>query len=282
MSTAAETPADAPTLVIEAGRSEAHYWRDLWRYRELLGFLAWRDVKVRYQQTVLGVAWAVIQPLVTTGILTLVFGKVAKLDATVSVPYSLLVMSGVLPWQLFSAALSGSSASLLGNAHLISKVYFPRLVIPLSTLAVALVDFGVVVLLYAGTSAWFGIYPTWTWLLLPVFAGLALLVAFGAGLAFTAIGVRFRDFRFVVPFLLNIGWFLSPIGFRPDLAPNWATLLSLNPMTGVIEAFRWCLLPGDPAFPTAAVLASTGLGALLLAFGLWLFRRTERGFADEI
>jgi lipopolysaccharide transport system permease protein len=275
-------PAAPPTLVIEAGHAEAHYWRDLWRYRELLGFLAWRDIKVRYKQTALGIAWALIQPIVTTGILTLVFGKLAKLDETVDVPYSLFVMSGVLPWQLFSAALSGSSASLVGNSHLISKVYFPRLVIPLSSLAVALIDFAVVAVLYVAASLWLGIGPAWTWLLAPLFVVPTIGVALGTGLAFTAVGVRFRDFRYVVPFLLNIGWFLSPIGFRPDLAPNWARYLALNPMTGVIEAYRWCLLPGHAPFPMAAVLTSAAIGVLLLLFGVWLFRRTERGFADTI
>lgn len=282
MNAPAESSPESLTLVIEAGRGEAHYWRDLWRYRELLGFLAWRDVKVRYQQTALGIGWALIQPLVTTGILTLVFGKVAKLDETVAMPYSLLVMSGVLPWQLFSAALSGSSGSLVGNSHLISKVYFPRLVIPLSTLAVALVDFAVVAVLYVAASAWFGIYPTWSWLLAPLLVVPTVGVALGAGLALTALSVRFRDFRFVVPFLLNIGWFLSPIGFRSDLAPNWATLLSLNPMTGVIEAFRWCLLPEAAVFPVNSLLTSSVIGGLLLVAGVWLFRRTERGFADVI
>ncbi len=282
MSAPAEFNADLPTLVIESGRSEAHYWRDVWRYRELLGFLAWRDVKVRYKQTVLGVIWALVQPIVTTGIFTLIFGKVARMEEQVAVPFSLFVLSGVLPWQLFSAALSNSSASLVGNAHLISKIYFPRLVIPLSTLAVALVDFAVVLVLYLILSVWFGIYPNWHWLLLPAMMLLALLVALGAGLWLTALTVKFRDFRYIVPFLLQVGLFLSPIGFRPEFAPNRAALLALNPMTGVIDGFRWCLLPAEVPLDATRLLISLVMGLGLLLGGLWYFRRTERGFADVI
>ncbi|MEN9662550.1 MAG: hypothetical protein RL324_1499 [Verrucomicrobiota bacterium] len=282
MSAPAESNADLPTLVIESGRSEAHYWRDVWRYRELLGFLAWRDVKVRYKQTVLGVIWALVQPIVTTGIFTLIFGKVARMEEQVAVPFSLFVLSGVLPWQLFSAALSNSSASLVGNAHLISKIYFPRLVIPLSTLAVALVDFAVVLVLYLILSVWFGIYPNWHWLLLPAMMLLALLVALGAGLWLTALTVKFRDFRYIVPFLLQVGLFLSPIGFRPEFAPNRAALLALNPMTGVIDGFRWCLLPAEVPLDATRLLISLVMGLGLLLGGLWYFRRTERGFADVI
>lgn len=282
MSSPAESSPETPTLVIEAGRADSHYWRDLWRYRELLGFLAWRDVKVRYKQTALGAIWALVQPIVTTGIFTLIFGKVARLEEQVSVPFALFVLSGVLPWQLFSAALANSSASLVGNSHLISKIYFPRLVIPLSTLAVALVDFAVVLVLYVLMSAWFGIYPNWHWLLLPGMMLLALLVALGAGLWLTALTVKFRDFRYIVPFLLQVGLFLSPIGIRPEFAPNWANLLALNPMTGVIDGFRWCLLPEEVPLDASRLLISVGMGLALLVGGLWYFRRTERGFADVI
>jgi lipopolysaccharide transport system permease protein len=282
MNAPAEMPADSTTLVIESGRSDAHYWRDLWRFRELLGFLAWRDVKVRYKQTALGAIWALVQPIVTTGIFTLIFGKVARLEEQVTVPFSLFVLSGVLPWQLFAAALSNSSASLIGNSHLISKIYFPRLVIPLSTLAVALVDFGVVLVLYVLMSAWFGIFPNWHWLLLPLMMLLALLVALGAGLWLTALTVKFRDFRYIVPFLLQVGLFLSPIGIRPEFAPNWASLLALNPMTGVIDGFRWCLLPEDVPLDPVRLLISVVMGLGLLIGGLWYFRRTERSFADVI
>ncbi len=270
-----------PELILEPGRASRHYWRDLWRYRELLGFLAWRDVKVRYKQTVLGVAWAMLQPLVTMGIFSFVFGVLAgmgKGDPT----YPLMVMAGLLPWQLFSAALSGSSGSLVSNAHLVSKVYFPRLIVPLSALAVALVDFLVVLGLYAVMAAWFGLAPDWRCLLLPVFMASALLIALGAGLWLTALTVKYRDFRFIVPFLLQVGLFLSPIGFRTDVLPNWRDLLALNPMTGVIEGFRWCLLGGPAEFYWRGFATSMAVGAVLLATGLWYFRRTERSFADVI
>jgi lipopolysaccharide transport system permease protein len=271
----------AHELVIEAGRGDRHYWSDLWRYRELLGFLAWRDIKVRYKQTVLGVAWALLQPLVTMGIFSFVFGVLAgmgKGDAR----YPLIVMAGLLPWQLFAAAVSGSSGSLVSNAHLISKVFFPRLIVPLSALGVALVDFTVVLALYAAMAAWFGVMPGWQVLLLPVFGACALLIALGAGLWLSALTVRFRDFRIIVPFILQVGVFLSPIGYRTDVLPNWRDLLALNPMTGVIDGFRWCLLGGTTDFYWRGFATSAVVGAVLLATGLWYFRRTERTFADVI
>lgn len=271
----------AQELLIEAGRGDRHYWADLWRYRELLGFLAWRDIKVRYKQTVLGVAWALLQPLVTMGIFSFVFGVLAgmgKGDAR----YPLIVMAGLLPWQLFAAAVSGSSGSLVSNAHLISKVFFPRLIVPLSALGVALVDFTVVLALYAAMTAWFGVSPGWQVLLLPVFGACALLIALGAGLWLSALTVRFRDFRIIVPFILQVGVFLSPIGYRTDVLPNWRDLLALNPMTGVIDGFRWCLLGDTADFYWRGFATSAVVGFVLLATGLWYFRRTERTFADVI
>lgn len=271
----------AQELLIEAGRGDRHYWSDLWRYRELLGFLAWRDIKVRYKQTVLGVLWALLQPLVTMGIFSFVFGVLAgmgKGDAR----YPLIVMAGLLPWQLFAAAVSGSSGSLVSNAHLISKVFFPRLIVPLSALGVALVDFTVVLALYSAMAAWFGVMPGWQVLLLPVFGACALLIALGAGLWFSALTVRFRDFRIIVPFLLQVGVFLSPIGYRTDVLPNWRDLLALNPMTGVIDGFRWCLLGGSADFYWRGFATSAVVGVVLFATGLWYFRRTERTFADVI
>jgi lipopolysaccharide transport system permease protein len=274
-------PVPATELTIEAGRAERHYWRDLWRYRELLGFLAWRDVKVRYKQAVLGVAWALIQPIVTTVIFTIVFGRLAKMPDG-GVPYPLLVLSGLLPWQLFSAALSGSSGSLVGNSNLISKVYFPRLIIPLSALGVAFIDFSIVLMLFTGMSAWFGYLPTWHWVALPLFVALALAAAFGAGLWLTALTVKYRDFRFIVPFLLQIGLFVSPVGFRTDFFPSWQPLLSINPLTGIINGFRWCLLGGGQPLDTRSILTALLVVALMLFTGLGFFRKTERGFADVI
>lgn len=267
------------TITLESGRSSRHYWRDLWRYRELLGFLAWRDIKVRYKQTVLGVVWALLQPLVTMGIFSFVFGTLAGMgrgDRT----YPLMVMAGLLPWQLFSASLNGASGSLISNTHLISKVYFPRLVVPLSALGVALVDFAVVLLLYLAMAVYFRAVPGWSCLLLPLFVAGTLLVALGAGLWLTALTVRFRDFRYIVPFMLQVGLFLSPIGFRTEVVPRWRDLLALNPMTGLIDAFRWCLLGGE--FPAQGLGVSLAVGGILLVTGLWYFRRTERSFADII
>jgi len=268
-------------LVLEAGRAEAHYWRDLWRYRELLGFLAWRDVKVRYKQAVLGAGWALLQPIVTTVIFTFVFGQLAKMPAG-GVPYPLLVLAGLLPWQLFATALGGASNSVVGNSHLISKVYFPRLVVPLSSLAVALLDFLIVLGLFVAMSLWFGRTPTWHWLALPVFILGALLLALGVGLWLTSLTVKYRDFRYIVPFLLQVGVFVSPVGFRTDNYPNWRELLALNPITGVIDGFRWCLLGGNQQLDPLALAYSAGMTALTLAAGVWYFRKTERQFADVI
>ncbi|HTT58142.1 MAG TPA: ABC transporter permease [Opitutaceae bacterium] len=274
-------PAAAEELVIEAGRADLHYWRDLWRYRELLGFLAWRDIKVRYKQTVLGVAWAVIQPAVQTILLTFVFSKLARMPDG-GVPYPLLVLAGLLPWQLFSSAFSGAGGSLVGNAHLISKVYFPRLVVPLSALVVALVDLAVLLVVSGGFALTYGVLPTWHVLLLPVFMLAGLLIALGAGLWVSALTVKYRDFRIVMPFLLQIGVFVTPVGYRTDFLPNWRDLLALNPLTGVVDGFRWCLLGTDYTIYEPGLIVSLAVTLILLGTGLWFFRRTERQFADVI
>lgn len=278
MSSEATTP---PEITLEAGHSDANYWRDLWRYRELLGFLAWRDIKVRYKQAVLGAGWALIQPLITMAIFTFVFGRLAGMPAG-GVPYPLLVLAGLLPWQLFSTALTGASNSVVGNSHLISKVYFPRLIVPISSLAVALIDFAVVLALFVAVSLWFGSTPTWHWLLLPLFIANALLIALGAGLWLTSLTVKYRDFRFIVPFIMQVGLFVSPVGFRTDHLPNWRELLALNPLTGVIDGFRWCLLGGRQQLDLTSMLFSILVAIILLAGGLWYFRRMERQFADVI
>jgi lipopolysaccharide transport system permease protein len=272
---------DVPELVLEPGRAELHYWRDLWRYRELLGFLAWRDVKVRYKQAVLGAGWALIQPVITTIVFTVLFGRLAKMPDG-GIPYPLLVLSGLLPWQLFSAALSGSSGSLVSNSSLISKIYFPRLIVPLSALGVALIDFSIVLALFLGVALWFGQWPTWHWLVLPFFILLSLGAALGAGLWLTALTVKYRDFRFIVPFLLQIGLFISPVGFRTDYFPSWQPLLAFNPLTGIINGFRWCLLGGNQALDPQSILTAILIIALLLFGGIRFFRKTERGFADII
>lgn len=281
MSESSKLQTGAPALVLEAGRSEAHYWHNLWHYRELLLFLAWRDIMVRYKQAALGVAWVLIQPIVQTFLLAFVFGKLAKMPAG-GVPYPLLVLVGLLPWQLFSFAFSGAGNSLVSNSNLISKVYFPRLLMPLSALAVALVDMAIVLALTVPVLAIFGIPPTWRLLLLPLFILGALLIAFGAGLWVTALTVRFRDFRFITPFLLQVGVFVSPVGYRTDFLPNWHDLLALNPMTSIIDGFRWCLLQGDSEFYFRGLAISFTVATVLLGTGLWHFRKVERKFADVI
>lgn len=274
-------PADIPELVLEAGRASRHYWKDLWRFRELLGFLAWRDIKVRYKQTTLGILWALIQPAVTLAVFTFVFGKLAGLPAG-NAPYPLLVLTGLLPWQLFAAAFSNASGSLVANTHLISKIYFPRLIIPLSSVAVALIDFGVVLVLLAGLCVWWQFVPDWRVMLLPLFVVLTLVTAIGTGLWLTALTVKYRDFRFVVPFLLQVGLFLSPVGFSSTNLPNWRHVYSLNPMVGAIDGFRWCLLHGEPGLDPVNLGISIAMAIGLFLSGLWYFRRTERTFADLI
>jgi lipopolysaccharide transport system permease protein len=268
-------------LILEAGRASRHYWRDLWRYRELLGFLAWRDIKVRYKQTTLGVIWALLQPAVTLAVFTFIFGRLAGMPAG-NAPYPLLVLCGLLPWQLFAAAFSNASGSLVANTHLISKVYFPRLIVPLSSVAVALIDFAVVLVLLAGLCGWWHFVPDWRVIVLPAFILLTLVAAVGTGLWLTALTVRYRDFRFVVPFLLQVGLFLSPVGFSTTNMPTWRAIYSLNPMVGAIDGFRWCLLRGEPALDAANLATSVVMAFLLLGTGLWYFRRTERSFADII
>jgi lipopolysaccharide transport system permease protein len=266
---------------IEAGHPSANYWRDLWRYRELAGFLAWRDIKVRYKQAALGIAWAVLQPAVQTILLTFVFGKLAKMPDG-GVPYPLIVLTGLLPWQLFTSAFSGAGNSLVGNSHLISKVYFPRLLVPLSALAVAMVDFLVMLALALPVIVIFGQPLGWQLLLLPLFVALALLIAFGAGLWITALTVKFRDFRFITPFILQVGVFVTPVGFRTDFMPNWRDLLALNPLAGVVDGMRWCLLGGRTNLYLPGLGVSMAVALLLLVSGIWYFRKTERQFADII
>lgn len=278
---AAHDQPDAPAIVLEAGRTEANYWRDLWRYRELAGFLAWRDVKVRYKQAALGAGWAIIQPAIQTILLTFVFGKLAKMPDG-GVPYPLIVLCGFLPWQLFTGAFTGAGNSLVGNSHLISKVYFPRLIVPVAALAVALVDFGIVLALAVPIIAIFGPTPSWQLLALPAFVLLALMIALGAGLWITALTVRFRDFRFITPFILQIGVFVTPVGYRTDFLPNWRDLLALNPLAGVVDGMRWCLLAGKTQLYVPGLALSVLTAVLLLITGLWYFRRVERQFADII
>jgi len=272
---------ELPTLVIEAGKAERNYWRDLWRYRELTGFLAWRDIKVRYKQAVLGISWAVIQPAVQTILLTFVFGKLAKMPAG-DLPYPMIVLCGLLPWVLFTSAFNGAGSSLVGNSHLISKVYFPRLAVPISSLAVSLVDFAIMLAITLPLLMIFVGAPGWQLLLLPLFAGLALVIALGAGLWIAALTVRYRDFKFITPFIVQIGMFVTPVGYRTDFLPDWREILALNPLAGVVEGVRWSLLAGRTDIYLPGLAMSVVSAALLLVTGIWYFRRTEKQFADII
>lgn len=272
---------ETPTLILEAGRADGHYWRDLWQYRELLGFLAWRDIKVRYKQAVLGFIWAVLQPAVQTVLLTFVFQYLAGMSSG-SVSYPLIVLSGLIPWLLFSNAFNGCSNSLVGNSHLISKVYFPRLIVPLSSLAVALADLLILLCLFIPLAAVMGVAPGWRLLLLPFFIALTLMIALGAGLWITSLTIKYRDFRFVTQFLLQVGLFVTPVGFRIDNLPNRQLLLAFNPLTGAIDGFRWCLLNGSTDLFPSGIAISIGITALLVFSGFWFFRKVERSFADII
>ena len=270
-------------LILAPGRAEKNYWGDLWRYRELFLILVWRDLAVRYKQTVVGVAWAVIRPLMTVAVFTVLFGKVAQLRAPGTVPYALLVCAGALPWQFFSSALSEASNSLVSSAPLISKVYFPRLLIPAGAVMTGLVDlllsFGVLL----GLFVWTRFCPDWRLLTLPLFLLLAAGAALGAGLWLCALTVRYRDFRYIVPFILQFGFFISPVGIDSALIPEkWRLLYSLNPMVGVIDGFRWALLRGESALYLPGLVASVAFTAVLGVGGLWYFRRVERTFADVI
>ena len=269
-------------LVLEAGRTERHYWRDLWRYRELLYFLARRDVSVRYKQTVFGIAWALVRPLATMLVFTLVFGRLAKLPSE-GMPYSLIVLSGMLPWFFFASALTDASGSLVANGNLLSKIYFPRLLFPISTVLVSLVDLAIGLVLLVAMMTVMGYPPTVRLFSVLVFVLLAFGISLGLGLWFAAMNVKYRDFRIVVPFLLMVGLYVSPIGFSTNVIPeHWRLLYSLNPMVGVIDGFRWAVL-GDAFSPRSGALVSSVVAmVILLTSGTWYFRRTERFFADII
>jgi len=272
--------------IIEAGRTEAHYWHDLWRFRELFGFLAWRDVLVRYKQTAIGIIWAVLRPLLTTIIFVFAFERVAGMKSEGDVPYAILVLAANIPWMFFAGALSESSQSLIGNSNLISKIYFPRLILPASAVIVALVDCLICLGLLPLFMLWFGWWPSWRLVTLPAFILLALLTALGPGLLVTALNVKFRDFRYIVPFIVQFGLFLSPVGFPSSVigekfGSGWQMVYSLNPMVGVIDGFRWAIC-GTAPIHLPSFLISTGLSLVLLGVGVWYFRRTERTFADVI
>ena len=269
-------------LILEPGRAEKHYWADLWRYRELFQVLAWRDVSVRYKQTVIGVAWALIRPFLTMLVFTIIFGKIAQLPSDGAAPYSLLVFTGMLPWTFFSTALSDASNSLVANANLISKVYFPRLIVPASSVVVAFVDFLISFVILAFLMAWYAWVPSWQILLLPIFVLFAVLASLGPSLWITALNVKYRDFRYIIPFIVQFGLYVSPVGFSSQVIPErWRLLYSLNPIVGVIDGFRWCIL-GESTLYLPGLATSATVTVLFVWFGVRQFRRMEKNFADLI
>ena len=269
-------------LLIEAGRTERQYWRDVWGYRELFYFLAWRDLLVRYKQTLVGVGWSLIRPLLTMLVLTVVFGKLGKMPSG-GQPYPLLVLCGMLPWQFFSNAMAESGSSLVGNSSLISKVYFPRLVIAVSSVITSFVDFLISAVFLAVLMIWYRYVPPAAVVFLPFFVLLAFGASLGVGLWIAALMVKYRDFRFIVPFVVQFGLYISPVGFQSSVVPERFRLLyALNPMVGIIDGFRWCLLGSQNGIYWPGLAAAVTDVFVLVASGIWYFRKTEQTFADVI
>jgi lipopolysaccharide transport system permease protein len=276
------TQSSSQDIVIEANRPELHYWEDLWRYRELFRVLAWRDVSVRYKQTVIGAAWALIRPFLTMVVFTIIFGRIAKLPSQ-GVPYALLVFTAMLPWSLFSTALTDASNSLVSNANLISKVYFPRLIIPAATVVVSVVDFLISFIILLLLMVWYQFVPNVKIVLLPIFIAIAFMACLGPALWVTALNVKYRDFRYVIPFIVQLGLYISPVGFSSNVIPEqWRLVYSLNPMVGVIDGFRWCILGQNNSFYLSGFLLSLGVSIGFLWFGIRQFRKMESSFADLI
>ena len=270
------------TLLIEAGRTELHYWKDLWHFRELFYFLSWRDILVRYKQTAIGIAWSVIRPLMTMVVFTVVFGKLAKLPSE-GAPYPMLVYLAMLPWQFFANSLTESSNSLITNANMLSKVYFPRIIMPASAVIVSLVDCLISFVILVVLMIWYQFIPDWRIVTLPFFLLLALIASLGFGFWLAALNVKYRDFRYIVPFIVQFGLYVSPVGFSTNVVPEkWRLVYSLNPMVGVIDGFRWAILGGDVKIYWQGFFLSTGLVFILFIAGVSYFRKTERYFADII
>lgn len=270
-------------IVIEAGRTEKNYWADLWRYRELFLILAWRDISVRYKQTIIGILWAILRPFLTMVVFTVIFSKIAKLPSDGNAPYALMVFAAMLPWTLFASALAESSNSLIDNTNLISKVYFPRLIMPAASQITAFVDFLISFIILIGMMIYYQFAPGWHMLLLPFFIILALLASLGPGLWITALNVKYRDFRYIIPFFVQFGLYVSPVGFSSNVVPEkWRLIYSLNPVVGIIDGFRWCILGGNSPIYLPGFLLSLAIITFFLWLGVSRFRRMEKTFADII
>ncbi len=274
---------ESDMLILEAGRADRHYWRDIWAFRELFFILAWRDVAVRYKQTVIGVAWAVVRPFLTMMIFTVVFGRLAQLPTDGDAPYPILVFAGMLPWFLFATILSDASAALVANSSLVGKVYFPRIIIPTAITIVALVDFVINLLILAGIMAWYRFMPGWQIVFLPAFVLLALLASLGPSLLMTSLNVKYRDFRYIIPFIVQFGLYVTPVGFSSGAVPEkWLFWYNLNPLVGVIDGFRWCIMGGESPLNWSSLTTSFVIVLAFLWLGMTYFRRTEKSLADLI
>ncbi len=268
-------------LIIEAGTANRQYFKDLLAYRELFLLLAWRDILVRYKQTIIGVAWSVLRPLLTMIVFTIVFGRLAKMPSE-GVAYPILVYAALLPWQFFSNTVNEGGNSLVNNASMISKIFFPRIIIPTTAMIVSLIDFLISILILSALMVWYQQVPTWRVVFLPVFLGLAAITALGVTYMIAALNVKYRDFRHVLPFIIQFGLYISPVGFSSTVVPeNWRLVYSLNPMVGVIEGFRWAII-GNTTMYWPGFYLSVGLAFLLFGTGFGIFRRMEREFADVI
>jgi lipopolysaccharide transport system permease protein len=280
---ALDLTSEAPELVIEPGRAARHYWRDLWCYRELFQVLAWRDVSVRYKQTVIGAAWAIIRPFLTMVVFTVIFGKLANLPSDGTAPYAIMVFAGMLPWTFFSSALAEASNSLIGNANLISKVYFPRLIVPMAAVGAAFIDFLVNFAMLITLMVWYRFLPGWQIILLPTFVAFAFFASVGPGLWLTALNVKYRDFRYIIPFLVQFGLYVSPVGYSSNVVPEqWRLLYSLNPLVGVIDGFRWCILGGQSQIYLPGFLLGLAVTTFFIWLGIRQFRKMENSFADLV
>jgi lipopolysaccharide transport system permease protein len=273
----------ADLVVIEPGRAASQYWRDLWRFRELFVVLAWRDLSVRYKQTAIGVAWAAIRPLLTVLIFTVIFRNIAKLPSEGKAPYALMVFAGTLPWTFFATGLADASNSLIINSNLISKVYFPRMIVPAATMIVALADLMISFCIFLAMVVWYRWSLGWQVFLLPFFVPLSLFATLGPSLWISALNVKYRDFRYVIPFIVQFGLYVSPVGFSSGVVPErWRLLYSLNPMVSVIDGFRWCLLDGQGRLYLPGLALGLAVTGILLLFGVRRFRAMENSFADLI
>ena len=272
-------------LVIEPGKGEKNYWKDIWHFRELFYILSWRDIKVRYKQTTLGAAWALFRPLLTMIVFVFIFGRVAGLSTKGGAPYSIIVFSGLLPWQFFSNALSESGNSLITNSNLLSKVYFPRMIIPAASIITSLVDFAISFGILLVLMLYYRFVPPLQIVFLPLFVIGAFMAAFGTGLLVTALNVKYRDFRYILPFVIQYGIYISPVGFNTakiveKVGYQWRNIIYLNPLTGIIDGFRWCIL-GEPMYWTGLII-SISVVLLFMCIGIWYFRKTEKSFADNL